>query len=152
MVEWRSPKPLIKVRILVGPHMELQVGVKVLLKNPEGKFLLMRRSAYEERGVGKWDIAGGRIEKGVQLMENLRREVAEETGLEIVGEPKLLAAQDIIWPDRHVVRITYIAEANGKPKLSPEHDEYGWFSYKEMTKLDKMDDYIKKLLDAGITF
>ena len=132
--------------------MELQVGVKVLLKNSEGKFLLMRRSAYEERGVGKWDIAGGRIEKGVQLMENLRREVAEETGLEIVGEPKLLAAQDIIWPDRHVVRITYIAEANGKPKLSPEHDEYGWFSYQEMTKLDKMDDYIKKLLDAGITF
>ncbi|OGG69352.1 hypothetical protein A3C20_02785 [Candidatus Kaiserbacteria bacterium RIFCSPHIGHO2_02_FULL_55_25] len=132
--------------------MELQVGVKVLLKNPEGKFLLMRRSAYEERGVGKWDIAGGRIEKGIQLMENLRREVAEETGLQIVGEPTLLAAQDIIWPDRHVVRITYIAEANGEPKLSKEHDEYWWFTYEEMKTLDKMDDYVKKLLDAGVNF
>jgi 8-oxo-dGTP diphosphatase len=132
--------------------MELQVGVKVLLKNKEGKYLLMRRSAYEERGVGKWDIAGGRIEKGVQLMDNLRREVTEETGLAIVGEPKLLAAQDIIWPDRHVVRITYTAEVRGEPKLSKEHDEYRWFTYEEMRSADKMDDYLKKLLDAGVTF
>lgn len=132
--------------------MELQVGVKVLLKNPEGKYLLMRRSAYEERGVGKWDIAGGRIEKGVPLMENLAREVREETGLTLKSEPRLLAAQDIIWPERHVVRITYVAEAEGEPKLGEEHDEYGWFTYEEMKTMDKMDDYLKKLLDAGVTF
>ncbi len=130
--------------------MQLQVGVKVLLKNPEGKYLLMRRSPYEERGVGKWDIAGGRIEAGTSLMENLAREVKEETGLGIIGEPKLLAAQDIIWPDRHVVRITYTAEVSGEPKLSPEHDEYRWFTYEEMKILDEMDDYLKKLLDAGV--
>ena len=85
-------------------------------------------------------------------MENLRREVSEETGLEILGEPKLLAAQDIIWPDRHVVRITYTADSRGQPKLSKEHDELGWFSYEEMKQMDNMDDYIKKLLDAGVTF
>lgn len=133
-------------------NMDLQVGVKVLLKNAEGKFLLMRRSAYEERGVGKWDIPGGRIEKGTLLMENLAREVKEETGLVISGEPRLLAAQDIIWPDRHVVRITYIGEVVGEPKLGPEHSEYAWFSYEEMKTLDQMDDYVKKLLDAGVKF
>lgn len=132
--------------------MELQVGVKVLLKNREGKYLLMRRSPYEERGVGKWDIAGGRIEKGVQLMENLAREVQEETGLTLKGEPKLLAAQDIIWPDRHVVRITYTADVEGEPTLGHEHSEYGWFTYEDMKTLDKMDDYVKKLLDAGVKF
>ena len=132
--------------------MELQVGVKVLLKNKEGKYLLMRRSPYEKRGVGKWDITGGRIEQGASLMDNLAREVKEETGLIMASEPKLLAAQDIIWPDRHVVRITYIAEVEGEPTLGPEHSEYGWFSYEEMKRLDKMDDYIKRLLDAGVTF
>ncbi len=132
--------------------MELQVGVKVLLKNPEGKYLFMRRSAYEERGVGKWDIAGGRIQPGTPLMENLAREVAEETGLAMQGEPRLLAAQDIIWPDRHVVRVTYIADAKGEPRLGPEHSEYAWFAFDELKTLDKMDDYVKKLLDEGVTF
>lgn len=132
--------------------MELQVGVKVLLKNKEGEYLLMRRSEYEKRGAGKWDIAGGRIEAGTQLMENLAREVKEETGLTLEGEPKLLAAQDIIWPDRHVVRITYIADVDGEPRLGPEHSEYKWFTYEEMKTFDKMDDYIKKLLDAGVRF
>ena len=131
---------------------ELQVGVKVLLRNAEGKFLLMRRSPYEERGVGKWDIAGGRIEAGTPLMDNLVREVVEETGLTMSSEPKLLAAQDIIWPDRHVVRITYTADVVGEPKLGPEHSEYAWFSYEDMKTLDKMDDYVKKLLDAGVIF
>src|SRR3989344_4110837 len=117
--------------------MELQVGVKVLLKNPEGKYLLMRRSQYEKRGAGKWDIAGGRIDIGVSLAENLAREVNEETGLTMNSEPRLVAAQDIIWPDRHVVRITYTAEVTGEPVLSEEHSEYGWFSYEEMKTLEK---------------
>jgi len=39
--------------------MELQVGVKVLLKNKEGKFLLIRRSPKKYPEVGpKWDIVG----------------------------------------------------------------------------------------------
>lgn len=40
--------------------MELQVGVKVLLKNKEGNYLLLRRSLKKYPGVkGRWDIAGG---------------------------------------------------------------------------------------------
>jgi 8-oxo-dGTP diphosphatase len=133
--------------------MELQVGVKVLLRNKEGKYLLMRRSSYEERGVGKWDLAGGRIDPGVTLLENLAREVKEETGLTMTSEPQILAAQDIIWPDkRHVVRIEYTADVEGEPTLSKEHDAYGWFTYDEMKTLDNMDDYIKKLIDAGVRF
>ena len=132
--------------------MELQVGVKVLLKNSKGKYLLMRRSSYEERGAGKWDIAGGRLEAATSLMENLAREVKEETGLAMKNEPRLLAAQDIIWPDRHVVRITYSAEVEGEPRLGLEHSEFGWFTYEEMQKMDTMDDYLKKLLDAGVKF
>jgi len=43
--------------------MELQVGVKILLKNSEGKYLLIRRSAEKYPEVGaRWDIVGGRID------------------------------------------------------------------------------------------
>lgn len=137
--------------------MELQVGVKVLLKNPEGKYLLIRRSE-EKYANAKWDIPGGRINPGSALSENLARELMEETGLTMTSEPKVIGAQDIftrdIWPDapeRHVVRITYIGTAEGKPRLSDEHTEYKWVTLTELKSLsiEELDRYVKALMDAG---
>ena len=119
--------------------MELQVGVKVLLRNPEGKYLLLRRSAkkYPEAGE-QWDMVGGRIDPGTTLMENLAREVREEAGLSLTGDPRLVAAQDILRvPGRHVVRLTYIGAASGVPKLSEEHDEYQWFDLAEIAAVPR---------------
>lgn len=82
---------------------ELQVGVKILLKNKEGRYLLLRRSLEKyPTATGRWDIVGGRIEAGKNLTENLKREIKEETGLELIGEPKLIAAQDIKIGRAHV--------------------------------------------------
>jgi ADP-ribose pyrophosphatase YjhB (NUDIX family) len=103
-------------------YMELQVGVKVLLRNSRGKYLLLRRSDKKYSDVrGRWDIVGGRIKPGIRLVENLTREVKEETGLKIFGEPELIAAQDILrTPGKHVVRLTYLAKVEGKVKLDME--------------------------------
>src|SRR3990167_1376930 len=93
--------------------MQLQVGVKAILRNEEGKILLLRRSQakYPDVKGDVWDIVGGRIEPGTPLLDNLRREIREETGLQLQGVPKLIAAQDILKnPEKHVVRLTYIAE------------------------------------------
>lgn len=129
--------------------MTLQVGVKILLKNKEGKYLLVRRSAIKYPEVGaKWDIVGGRIDPGTTLIENLKREVKEETGLLIGTEPTIIKAQDILRIENlHVVRLTYIGEATGEVTLSDEHDEYGWFTLKEMRSLEPMDIYFKEILD-----
>lgn len=128
--------------------MELQVGVKVLLKNPEGKYLLMRRSAakYPEMPM-RWDIPGGRINPGTALLDNLARELMEETGLSLVGEPKLLGAQDILCVEgRHVVRLTYIGATKGEPVLSDEHDEYKWATLSEVNSEENLDSYLQSLL------
>lgn len=131
--------------------MNLQVGVKVLLKNPEGKYLLMRRNPEKYPETQKWDIPGGRIDPGTTLMENLAREVSEETGLAMTSEPRLVAAQDIFASaDKHVVRLTYVGEAAGEPILSEEHGEFGWFSADEVRGLDPLDSYLKKLIDTGV--
>ncbi|HWP61798.1 MAG TPA: NUDIX domain-containing protein [Candidatus Paceibacterota bacterium] len=130
---------------------ELQVGVKILLKNPEGKYLLMRRSPEKYPETQKWDIPGGRIHPGTPLLENLAREVAEETGLTISNSPRLIAAQDILkMPKLHVVRLTYVGEAEGNPQLSEEHTEYGWFTMDEIRTLEPLDSYVKTLLSEGI--
>lgn len=131
----------------------LQVGVKILLCNSEGKYLLLRRSPIKYPEVGaKWDIVGGRINPGTPLMENLDRELQEETKLSIEGEPKLIAAQDILRvPGRHVVRLTYVGNTNGTPVLDEDHSEFGWFSIDEIRAMSRevLDIYFKDLVDEG---
>ena len=133
--------------------MEIQVGVKVLLKNSEGKYLLVRRSPKKYPEVGSvWDIVGGRINPGSPLLENLKREVKEEVNLDLVKAPKLIAAQDILRvAGRHVVRLTYLGEIEGEPKIDEEHSEFGWFSLEEIKKMgEEIDNYFKELLDKGL--
>ena len=131
--------------------MELQVGVKVLLKNKEGNYLLLHRSHEKYPDVkDPWDIAGGRIDPGTPLLDNLAREVQEETKLQIQGVPKLLGAQDILRvPGRHVVRLTYTASVDGEPKLDEEHDSYRWLTLDEIRGLPDADGYLLEILKSG---
>lgn len=135
-------------------HMELQVGVKALLRNPEGKYLLIRRSSEKYPEVGaKWDIVGGRIDPGTTLFENLKREIREEVNLELEEEPKLIAAQDILEvADRHVVRLTYIGSIEGEPRITDsDHSEWKWFTLQEIKNLSakELDSFFKELLGKG---
>lgn len=131
--------------------MELQVGVKVVLKNSDGKILIMRRSYVEDVFQGEWDIPGGRIDAGTSLRENLAREMMEETGLIMTSEPSVIGAQDIFLPqqNRHVVRVTYTGTAEGEPRLSDEHTEYQWVTLAELKALENLDSYVKALLEEG---
>ncbi|MBI2121278.1 MAG: NUDIX domain-containing protein [Candidatus Wildermuthbacteria bacterium] len=127
----------------------LQVGVKVLLRNKDGKYLLLRRSLEKYPEVeGRWDIVGGRINPGKTLFENLQREVQEETALNIVTTPRLVGAQDILRSkNRHVVRLTYVGEAVGEIALdTAEHDAYEWYTRDEIIGLTDLDMYLKELL------
>ena len=132
--------------------MELQVGVKALLRNKEGKYLLIRRSSEKYPEVGaRWDIVGGRINPGETLLENLKREIKEEINLELKSEPKLVAAQDILRIEgRHVVRLTFIGEIEGEPKLDDDHTEFKWFAAEEIKKLENLDIYFKELIEKKI--
>ncbi|PIR06387.1 MAG: hypothetical protein COV55_03835 [Candidatus Komeilibacteria bacterium CG11_big_fil_rev_8_21_14_0_20_36_20] len=128
----------------------LQVGVKILLQNQKNKYLLLRRSLEKYPEIqGRWDIVGGRINTGQTLMENLQREITEETELKLVGTPKLIAAQDILRKTgHHVIRLTYLGQAEGDIKLdTSENDQYQWYTRQELEALDDIDVYFKELID-----
>ena len=133
--------------------MILQVGVKVFLRNKEGKYLLIKRSPVKYPDVkDPWDIVGGRIDAGSQLLENLKREVKEETELQIISEPILVAAQDIMPnPGKHIVRLTYIADTEGESVLDTvENTEYRWLSLDEIKKQEGLDKYVKEVVLRGL--
>ena len=132
--------------------MELQVGVKALLKNKEGKYLLVKRDPkrYPE-APAIWDIVGGRINPGTELLENLKREIKEEINLDLNDNPILIAAQDILrLTNKHIVRLTYSANIKGNPKLSEDHTDFKWFSLEELKNLENLDIYVKELLDKSM--
>jgi 8-oxo-dGTP pyrophosphatase MutT (NUDIX family) len=139
--------------------MELQVGVKILLQNPEGKFLVLLRNPQTYPDAGEtWDIPGGRILPGLGLLDNLKREIQEETQLDYTEEPKLISAQDIFAhkstdknlhqpAERHVVRLTYLGTITGEPVINQqEHLQYKWLSLAEIKKLPNLDKYLKEIL------
>lgn len=128
--------------------MKLQVGVKVLLVQ-DNKYLFLRRSPSFKAGAQKWDIPGGRIETEEALLDALRREVYEETALELLDVSTLLAAQDIFAAEKdlHVVRLTYLASAKGTIKISNEHDEYKWMDLQEILSDPNVDSYLRKVLE-----
>ncbi len=117
--------------------------------------MLLRRNPKKYPEVGpKWDIVGGRINPGTELMENLKREVREETRLTLDGQPRLVAAQDILKvPGRHVVRLTYVGGIDGRPDLDGDESmEYGWFTAEEIKAMDAaaLDSFFKELVDNRI--
>ena len=130
----------------------LQVGVKILLSNEEGQYLLLHRSEKKYPGIKDgWDIPGGRINPGSSLLENLKREVKEETELALEGAPKLVAAQDILREGRHIVRLTYIGASSGELKLdTEENDRFRWCTLDEFKKVPDLDSYLKEVLDKGL--
>ena len=110
-------------------------------------FLERNPEKYPEmKNKNMLDIVGGRIKPGVPLMENLKREIFEETKLNLEADPKLVAAQDILPPDKHVVRLTYIGEIAGEPTLDEEHIGYKWLSREEALALEDIDQYSKEVL------
>lgn len=129
----------------------LQVGVKAFLKNKEGKFLLLRRSEKYKDIKGNWDIVGGRINPGTSLLENLKREILEETGLILNETPKIIMAQDILRVHgKHIVRISYIAGIEGEPKIDGESTDFKWMSVSEMKAEKELDMFVREIIEQGL--
>jgi ADP-ribose pyrophosphatase YjhB (NUDIX family) len=105
-----------------------------LVEDERGRVLLSLRAV--EPYVGKWDIPGGYLEEGEHPLDGLRRELWEETSLEIEpGElmgiwmdwygdgPEANATLNIYW----TARIT-----RGEPVAADDVAELRWFAPDEL--------------------
>jgi 8-oxo-dGTP diphosphatase len=111
------------------------ISVRAILEDPQGRWLLIRRSNECRSFAGYWELPGGKMDRGESIDSALRREVREETGLLV--EPRAVAG--MTERDRenlHVVAIYFTTRlVGGKIALSSEHDEFRWVSVQEMQKM-----------------
>ncbi|WP_281272274.1 NUDIX hydrolase [Neobacillus piezotolerans] len=107
----------------------------------DGRMLIVKRSADDETGGGTWECPGGKLDFGETLETALVREIAEETGLEVVAGQLLFATSILTSPVRQVAILTYLCQAESDDvRLSAEHADFCWAG----------KDEVKALLAPGI--
>lgn len=121
------------------------VSQKALLRNREGKYLLLRSSRSFDGDEVHWGLPGGLLEKGETLAEGLRREVHEETGLQIeIGRPLVNTFFDSKFTFKDgramnatIVNLIYECETVGNTvQMSDEHSDFKWMTEGEICDLE----------------
>jgi ADP-ribose pyrophosphatase YjhB (NUDIX family) len=131
------------------PKPELAVSAAIFR---DGKVLLVRRAGAPARGL--WTLPGGRVEVGERLVEAVKREVIEETGLtiDVVG---LAGYRESILSDavgdrgRHFVILPFAARwVAGEVTLNHELDDGRWLPVEDITGLPTTDGLLEILRRA----
>lgn len=111
-----------------------KITVCAFLHN-DGKLFVAKRAATKKFLPGKFELPGGHVEPGEEVVDGLKREFLEEFALEIVvGEP--IHRFTYMRDDCEVVEIDYLArlaDPNAEIALNPkEHSEYRWVDRQEL--------------------
>lgn len=113
----------------------------------EGALLLVR---HEKDGRGYWMLPGGGVQWGEGIDAAVRRELIEETGLE-VSTGELLFVKDTIHPEgaRHMVHIVLRATVVGgelRPSQDPRVVETRWVPFYDLPAIDFRPDVMPVLI------
>ena len=90
-----------------GTSVRPSIGVGCVVFDDLGRVLLVCRN--QPPHAGGWHIPGGRLESGETLLECCRREVMEETGIEVIPGA-IVALADRSIEGFHYVIIDFLAE------------------------------------------
>ncbi|MFC1989239.1 NUDIX domain-containing protein [Chloroflexota bacterium] len=119
----------------------IMIGVGAVIEDDADRVLLVKH--IPERGgfwQGKWICPGGKLEAGETIQEGIKREVREETRLEIDLVAPLPPFDTIVRANDkvslHVIYIDYLARVTGG-KLKPESDigEAIWVEKKRIPQI-----------------
>jgi 8-oxo-dGTP diphosphatase len=114
------------------------------------RFLLVQR-APDKRHPLAWSAVAGTIESGETPEEAIRREVREETGIELEAYDKLSETRyehDGIGFVYH----QFLSVRADRPEvvLNEEHVGYGWFTIEEARGLLLMEDELELLEETSL--
>lgn len=141
---WQATPAPVRVNLIWFAQKKFTVSAAAIVFNEERKILLLNHIL---RPLSSWGIPGGFIDANEQPEAAIRRELREETGLELED----LTLYTVRTIGRHV-EILFTARGVGHAEVkSREILELGWFAPAEMpggtSKIQKH--IIEELLAAG---
>lgn len=137
--------------------------VKALITN-NGKILIGKKEETGHPISGQWHILGGQLEKGEEFEEAVKREVKEETGLEVKIH-QIIDVKTFAWDEEekdsiqglyHVESDTRDAEALDDLEevkwVSPENllDELGEIEASRIRERYRQEKFLEKMKKAPI--
>ena len=128
-----------------SPQITLAVGAIVIR---DDTLLMVRRGREPNQGL--WSIPGGRVEPGEYLSDAIRREVKEETGLDV--EIGALVGILEVPGDDHYVILDYSATASAtdEPVPGDDADEVKWVPLDDVSSLDCTPRFVETLTAWGV--
>jgi len=114
------------------------IGVGALIHRG-GKIVVVKRE--NEPAKGLWSIPGGLLELGERVHEGVKREVMEETGLDVEIDRLLDVIDNIVYDDDgkicyHYVLIDYLCSSSqGDLTAATDVTEAQWIKLKDVNHL-----------------
>ncbi len=143
---WRKTPSFFKSFAIRASQRKFTASVGAVIINPQGKVLLLDHVLRPGSG---WGIPGGFMNHNEQPAEAIRRELREETGLEIEN----VELYSVRAGNRHI-EILFRASADGEGLIkSLEINKIGWFEVceipPEMSRTQKQ--IIRRVLEVKDT-
>lgn len=120
--------------------------VGAIIFNPDNKILLCKSHKWNNQYI----IPGGHIELGEGMEEALKREILEETGLQIY-DIQLISIKESVnnksfHEKKHFIFIDYICKTDSyNVILNEEAQDYKWVDLKDIDNYD-LGGFVKSLL------
>jgi 8-oxo-dGTP pyrophosphatase MutT (NUDIX family) len=138
------------------------VAVGAIIRDGRGRVFVHRRGPDRRFLPNCWDLVGGHVEAGEDLIAALRREVREETSWTVRGTPELMHVEDWVsegvdGPEPHR-EFDFYVEVEGdleRPRLEvPKHVEFRWIGPGDTTVLDEnrgLDEgFIRRIVERAL--
>lgn len=124
-----------------------------IVRDETGRLLLVRRGHEPSKGL--WSVPGGRVETGESDAAAVRREVLEETALEVVvgshaGTVERAAPEGAVFVIRDYLCSPAPARSPDEVVAGDDADEAGWFTPAEIAALPCTPGLVAALVDWGV--
>jgi 8-oxo-dGTP pyrophosphatase MutT (NUDIX family) len=102
---------------------------------------------------GNWDLPGGKVEMGEDILAGFQREVLEETGLMVMPEKLVSVHTKNRKRGRDVLRLTFLCRADAalfdQVQLSAEHDDCAFVPLDKARKLKLQERHRRPIVAAA---
>ena len=137
---WRFIPYKMRLLLIRVTQDKFTVSVVALIINSEKKALILD---HYIRPGSSWGLPGGFIEPAEEPSEAIRREIREETGIEL-GEVELMEVRTV----RRHIEILFLARSDGEARIgSREIRDLGWFSADDLPggMNERQKDLVRKM-------